>query len=305
MADRNESEESMGISNTDYDGMMKFVLWDLDLIKNEFPPQDIVYHYTKPESFRNIIQSRQLRLTNVKDFEDKSEGKIIIPLFREICDELLDDGEINKEQHRLLSSIELDFKYAFFHFTGHINEYENYERVETPCDMHVCCFCKNENSDYMWKNYCEKDTESGYNICVDLELISKEIANPSFKCFVGSVCYDKDRMKDILKRYVRHVSGFGDNMVSFVKNMLNRLSLFIKSEEYSSEEEIRMVLAVPIDKETSLYKDQIGRIHIDLCCICHIVKSAGAMENEDTSDSVVKDIDVYCFDRDGNSQLLD
>ena len=54
-----------------------------------------------------------------------------------------------------------------------------------------------------------------------------------------------------------------------------------------NEEEVRIVLALPINKKTSLYKDQNGRIYIKLNSIDHITNSSGAIKNQDNQPSTI------------------
>ena len=121
--------------------MGKFLrrLTDYSCIKKN-DTSDIVYlsHYTSNKNALSNICSGEFWATDIKDFDDKSEGRLILKRIDEIIAKL---NIFSDEQ-----------KYYIYNLIGDDNKIENFisEHRTTVLSM-----CLNTDSEYLWNNYAK------------------------------------------------------------------------------------------------------------------------------------------------------
>lgn len=226
-------------------------------------------HYTaNSEALINICKGK-FRATDIMDFGDKLEGKLILKRVNEI---ILNLNMFSDNQLKCVNEIiGKDYK---------INEFINNHRT------FVLSMCLDTNCEYLWKNYAKED---GYNI-----IFNK-------KRFIDSICFytQKDEKRD--KKYIKHSKIIYDtneqekiieeeirdllSIVAFDIGEMKKISLilrhlmyvgnFYKEEcRYKEEKEYRVLIntAIPTEKckeiEQMLPKyctnDKTGKHYTDL-----------------------------------------
>lgn len=110
---------------------------------------DIVYlsHYTPNVNALRNICSGEFWATDIKDFGDKCEGRLILQRINEIISK---ENIFSDEQHRYVYDL--------------IGDDNKIEKFISDHRTAVLSMCLNTDSEYLWNNYAK---ENGYNIIFD------------------------------------------------------------------------------------------------------------------------------------------
>ena len=222
-----------------------------------------VYHYTSTDGLLGIITKQEIWFGNVDDLNDVTEidyafDQIIEPAILK-CDSLT--AEQKKRIQELIAIV----------------RNRNFSLVQgdgvSACGINIFVLStsKNGNSYTLWNNYTKNPSKAGFAVSMDnysfSSAILKELEirertdDSSVKnwLFLGNVVYGRAKQEEIADRYVERLSynleGKGEEFQeiiyeAFVEGLL-LLSLFMKDEEFSKEDEYRYV-AVVADENTDL-----------------------------------------------------
>ena len=223
--------------------------------KNEVAPDGLVYHYTSPEAFLNIIKSGKVRFTDVRYLNDKSETLFFVkklvefiekrkenyPVFLEIVDYLLqeenwdDIKELRVEKVRYNDTI-IPFK---------------------SDRLFVFCASKDPDALNMWNYYVKNGLYQGYNLGIDTRKFVKTFDTDSsgtldsFIVYYGNVLYDEKRqfleIEHLAEQYNRTNTSDKKSFHAAVLNLrayIELQGLFYKSPKFRDEKEYRVVISI-------------------------------------------------------------
>ena len=218
---------------------------------------DIAYlsHYTSNVKALSNICSGEFWATDIKDFGDKCEGKLILQRINEIISKInIFSDEQNKQVCNLIGNDEKIEKFISEHRTA------------------VLSMCLNTDSVYLWNNYAK---ENGYNIIFDknifVDSLSFFIANgeKKDKSYIShaKIVYNTNKQIDIIKEEINELvsekeAGFDEIIrIEYILDHFMYVGNFYKQEydsenEYKNEQEYRFVIntAVPQGNYTEIEK---------------------------------------------------
>lgn len=214
-----------------------------------------IFHYTSPDAFLNILGKNkiELRFTRYDCVNDISEGNDIMLSYEKACKELLRDNEINNDFYNNICNLKIENKYLFLDSTLENGVPLVSSKTYT---VFLCCFSLNEDSLPMWNYYVNNNRYQGYclgfrNVMIqdyEREVFSK------FRIEFNKVIYSESKKIEIIKKiikdsyyYIRY-GGNTDSILSYIIPKLFREAQFVfKSECFSHEQEIRLVLKLPVE----------------------------------------------------------
>lgn len=199
----------------------------------------LLYHYTSADGLKGIIKKGGLkfRFSNANYLNDTSEGKDVLDLYRQACDQLRSSKEISPDFYQFAYPIEP--KQTMLHKVSD-RAYEI-----SDCDMYMCCFSRQADSLPMWNYYVKDSKYQGYNIGISITSFrqNSEIG------WVKVIYSDELKIKKI-KKFLLGISGFYGNadqveIKSSVEVMQERWQYVFKSHYFEHEKEVRAILKVP------------------------------------------------------------
>lgn len=206
-------------------------------------------HYTSNVDALVNICSGEFWATDIQDFGDKNEGKLILHRINEIVTNLNQLTEEQKEKvHNLIGSSDAIDNFISEHRTS------------------VLSMCLNINSEYMWKNYARGN---GYNIIFDKRTFvdtlhfytAKGEKKEGHYVKHAKIIYSIDEQVKIIEEEIADMLsanefGFDDNSkVEYILQHLMYVGNFYKKESsleerYIDEQEYRILIntSVPTPK---------------------------------------------------------
>jgi hypothetical protein len=216
-------------------------------LETEEPPVTI-YHYTNDKALKGIIGKGRLWCSDIFYLNDLSELKYAVSLATEILD-----------QHTLGGS-EDDRRFA--------NYFRRYEQnVEGIAHFFVWSFSRKDNHLGQWRAYA--DNGRGFAIGFDGKMLEQafghENGKPVKEHKIFPVCYDEEKLKDILRRII--VKAIPLISISNVQNLskkakneymkilrlslilqVSHTALFFKHPAYEDEREYRFIQIHPANQ---------------------------------------------------------
>lgn len=200
-------------------------------------------HYTSNIRAVLNICDGEYRATDIRDFGDKHEGKLILQRINEIIADL---GQFTGKQKKKIQTL--------------IGSSDAMEEFISKHRTYVLSMCLNINSEYMWKNYAR---ENGYNIIFDKR---KFIDTLHFYTAKGEkkdghyvkhakIIYSADEQVKIIKEEITDLMAtnefnFDDNSkIEYILRHLMYVGNFYKkefdqSDRYIDEQEYRILLNI-------------------------------------------------------------
>lgn len=236
------------------------------IIDVNFTKYEIIYHYTTPEAFLNIIQNGKLWFSDINYLNDESEMFYAYELLKSILNK--NQKQIRKELCKLIEE--------------KIEQILNKEKPESLFkylerrSYFLASFSIDCDNLSLWNYYTKNQNLSGYNIGFSKNIIHKLSHNVAFKSFFfsyGKVIYDEKIQKQMLKKALYDYNqlfkkassqkdkvGIRDSFLGLVL----AFSLFFKQNCFAAEREYRIVIDQPIDplKKEERFEE-----------ICHRLKS--------------------------------
>ena len=221
------------------------------LNKNQVFP---IYHYTSTDGLIGILSNKEIWLGNVDDLNDITEidygfDNVIIPLINTSSD----ISDVNK--NKLLELLKLVRNKKFSLAKGN-------DAYKCDVDIFVFSTSANGNAYTMWNNYTKNENKAGYAISMDNTDVTKAIVSATKDAKVknentiqsflmrGKVVYEKEEQETLVNDYLSlleyNLEGKSEEFKeivydSFVEGLLI-LSLFMKDNEFSKEEEYRYAI---------------------------------------------------------------
>lgn len=227
----------------------------LNAIPNNHTHNGVIYHYTSLKNIESILFNNQnkaiLWSSRYDCLNDVSEGTVLEKRYKESCDELLREGLISDDTHKLFTSIKPSKHETFFipKKDGSIKP----ERLE--CDIYVTSFSKKYDLLAMWNYYSKGSMYEGVNIGFSATELKTSIESnfPKGKviCEVCSVFYGEDEQKNLIKDVLLEISkkrdlAKNDSLIRATISMkLTSWKLLFKNFHFNHEKEVRLILKVP------------------------------------------------------------
>lgn len=199
----------------------------------------LLYHYTSADGLKGIIEKGGLKFwfSNANYLNDTSEGKDVLDLYRQACDQLRSTKEISHDFYQFAYPIEP--KQTMLHKVGD-RAYEI-----SDCDMYMCCFSRQADSLPMWNYYVKDSKYQGYNIGIFIFPFNRDT-----KIELKDVIYSDELKIKIIKEFLLGISQFygkadQTDMKNCVEIMQERWQYVFKSHYFEHEKEVRAILKVP------------------------------------------------------------
>lgn len=219
------------------------------------PSDAIIYHYTSPSGFKEIIQNRRIWATDINYLNDSSE----LRYFYQLLESLI------KEHRKNLAPAYCDFIQNQCYQMKMKYDLSNRLLFASKTDFYVTSFSLEQDSLNMWKCYTKTPNSIGYNIGFGkadlINIIGSETVDPKdiegFSTY-GKVIYSEQQQKEILYEvvlslnniYISQSNDFGRCQVeSMSMDAFHNIGIFFKHFAFSDENEFRFVIIDHVSNE--------------------------------------------------------
>lgn len=262
-----------------------------------------IYHYTDIETCKKILKSEGLtfRMTHVKDFTDKFEGRTIEVFYDMALEHLLKCGKISDDLYWELAELEIPNRDFFFFNTKDYQDKLYTEVVSTDYDVYIACFSENAASSYMEEHYIKNEKHNG--CAIGLFAANLESNNITLSFGEGSrfrlkkVLYGEQIVNRIIEITEMLLNAYNEDIAILKEVKLNlqqallELRYTAKRSRYKNENEVRLILMIPKGERvpnyyTPRYEPVIenGKKYIEVplpkCVFSTIEKSNSTTEEE-------------------------
>ena len=230
----------------------------------DIPHKQPIYHYTSPDGLLGIVKDKgiNLRFTRYDCVNDRSEGTDVLRCYALACRELFDSGAIDGSFFDKVRDIELDVSAVLsFNINRRLSLDDRAietggEYVPLRCEAYICCFSREGDSLPMWNYYSKKGISQGYNVGFDAGLTEREnilLQSDAISMEMVSVIYNDDEKIGDIKRIIEAVYKMscgetdGSGCRQLITDELKKRMFRFKSQFFAHEQEIRLVLYVPVE----------------------------------------------------------
>lgn len=219
------------------------------------PSDAIIYHYTSPIGFKEIVQSRRIWATDINYLNDSSELRYFYQLL----------GSLVKEHHESLDPAYCDFIQNQCYQIEKKYDLSNRLLFASKTDFYVTSFSLDQDNLNMWKCYTKTPNSIGYNIGFGkADLInmidSKAVDSESIEGFsaYGKVIYSEKQQREMLYEaiislnsiYVSQSSDFERYQIESISmDAFHNMGIFFKHSTFSDENEFRFVIINHVSNE--------------------------------------------------------
>ena len=269
--------ESKFIHNYHRDGVV--------LDKNE----SIVYHYTSPEGLLGILDNQNVRFTDIRYMNDRSEGVYFVkklieyiesnkgkfPYAEIIVNALLEDNDYNEIKR--LSVTNVKFKTTS---TGKTKSARAF----------LFCTCTDPDLLNMWNYYVKNGSYQGYSVGIKVSSFLNELGtilpkSQFVSIYYGKVLYSPKEQEEEIKNLLQSIESFANQQLSsqeknltpnflnfgemYLKEYIDLYGVFYKHPKFSNEQEYRFVVefddSFKTDKNTLITGLKDTKISVDFC----------------------------------------
>lgn len=219
-------------------------------------PSGTLYHYTSLAGLQGIIQSRSLRLSDNRYFNDASEvehtSDLLLGAHNRRLEALWTDEQNRSESDKSIgtpmarsrkcvesrSNFDKSIRAPMEQFINHLRN-----RLSEYPGVCVGSFTKNGNLLSQWRGYCP--LFRGVSIGFDAERLCAEAARQGF--LIGKCVYSRQRQDEIADEVVRYLAQCIPDAYFLSKSSrghvheLLRLSVLLKHFAFEEEDEWRIV----------------------------------------------------------------
>lgn len=218
--------------------------------------ESIVYHYTSPEGFLGILTSQNVRFTDIKYMNDRSEGVYFVKLLLDYIDKNKNEypsaaevinrllGENNLEEIKTLKATNIKYRLT--------------EGKIEPARAFLFCTCVDADSLNMWNYYVKNGSYQGYNIGFRVDAFLETIAkmfpeNHNISIYYGKVLYTLKQQQEEIKNLLQTIEdAANDNSLLnyaksnalelYLKRYIDLYGVFYKHHKFAGEQEFRFVI---------------------------------------------------------------
>lgn len=232
---------------------------------------DTIFHYTSSSAIQCILKKEEisLRFTRIDLVNDTTEMKSIMKYYSKLCETLLRDNEIDKNFYNHIRGLLPSRKRVYFRDLNPIDFIDG-QRVKTLCVSeyvsYVFCFSKLSDSLPMWNYYLKDGIYSGFNLGFSTEglksLFHYHSANFSDYSELIVVEYDQGEKDDIMKDFILALYEHRESddaelsdIKSLISKELSKWQCGFKQSCFSHEEEIRLIIHLPVNESRTKLRD--------------------------------------------------
>lgn len=216
-----------------------------------------MYHYTSREGIEGIIKENDEQpsfwCTRYDVLNDYSEGHEFLIKYQNTITKLLNKSEISAEFYSIIKEIEPNNLFLFLDVRDQLIH-------PVLCDAYICSFSGKRNSLPMWNYYGKTDRDNAFNIGVTVNKIGSywdKIEKDVVGRKLFKVIYDDAEKEKIIAELVRTTyelyrdpdltcKGDKESVIrQFYSAFFNTYRFAFKYEDFSFEDEYRLVLIVP------------------------------------------------------------
>ena len=246
-------------------------------------PLQAIWHYTSIDGLMGITnqgkRTLHFRFTRSDCLNDTSEGEHIIELFRSVCSELCEQGDISASFWEITKTINVSPYHLISYPLPPIDDCTSYGMTDAAqCEAFICCFSLKEDSLDMWRYYSKGS--GGYAIaflsCIfeqqqdyPISEYNKDAIFYNMDSF--RVIYDTAKKKNILRSLVKDAYDLYcilidqnpdeiEEMKKIIGGILQSYQFRFKHECFASEQEYRFVCYRPTKKPKNL-KNDLPEVH--------------------------------------------
>lgn len=250
--------------------------------------EKIVYHYTSPEGLLGILNNQNVRFTDIRYMNDRSEGvyfikklieyieknKSVFPHAETIVNSLLQENDYNEIKR--LSVTNVKFK-------------TNLNGKTKSARTFLFCTCTDPDLLNMWNYYVKNGAYQGYSIGFNVSSFLNELGNifPNSQfvsIYYGKVLYSPKEQEDEIKNLLQTIENSAEQHLSsqksatpnlmslgeiYLKEYIDLYGVFFKHPKFSNEQEYRFVVEFDDyyksiqDYLTNNYEDKT--LNLDFC----------------------------------------
>lgn len=236
--------------NLSFENMLKY--------HEDCNPGGFFYHYTSVEALESILGGMQLRLTRYDLMtKGEDEGNEAVRVAVEILEDLEKGGLVSQQLfEKIVNTIHSGVKESFTHCFG--------SQTRVPCVPYVICFThidSDEKGDAEWISNRDLRIETR----VDNDLL--EIFAVSRRGYIGLsnhngfhvfrwIDYGKKSIRKTIewqiREQLRHCRDNGESeefICTSIRDIVNEERMFLHSEKFRYQKEVRFVVYVPLDHD--------------------------------------------------------
>ena len=212
-----------------------------------------IYHYTSPSGLLSIFGEKgkvTLWASRYDCLNDMSEGTIAHAVYQKVCLELKENQKISEEVFQLFSAI----KPCNTSIIGS-NDKGKISSIEMECNRYICSFSRNSDSLAMWNYYSKGDKYEGFSIgfCAFMmeENLTDKWRQMNAEVSIYPVVYDEQKQKEMIEKYLLVLNEYykEENQKKIENSISARLrewGLIFKSEYFKHEQEVRIIVDIPL-----------------------------------------------------------
>lgn len=238
-----------------------------------------VYHYTNAKALISIFEDKNLRFSDIRYMNDRSEMAFFV---KRLIEFITDNGEQHPFFRDAVNELLAENKYSqILDLSINKIQYKDvYERKMMTRRTFIFCTCDKPDLLNMWNYYASGGTYSGYNIGFSVKNFLKtfdteqERKLDSFVVYYGHVLYDKKKQYEAIDELARKIEKqFGrDKKINHaaitIQWYIEQQGAFFKDDSFSSEKEYRFLLSIadnriPYNEEDA--QKYFGKYNKKLC----------------------------------------
>jgi len=209
-----------------------------NLIWDEFDSAnqpELLLHYTSPDSFHSIIESREIWCTDIRDLNDPREGDYGLEVIQSV---------VARNKDRVSQR-----------FAEEVAQYRSLFGLNEFWSQYVACFCSGGEQAYMWQNYACEQTGCAIGFSYE-RLIAGATGGKKYALF--RVLYDRGAQEQAIEATLEHAFAIELTMNlcpnDHRKFWLNEVAIALiscvsrfKNPKWRCEQEFRLMVTDPPD----------------------------------------------------------
>ncbi len=198
----------------------------IDIYLEKHDKSDMIYHYCSMKTFKAILGSKSLWLSDSRFMNDKYEGTWIDKIVEEVTKDM--KGEYTKEE---------------------LSDYRRkYDALKSK-KAYMCCFSKASDKLSQWRGYA--DDASGVAIGFSRKAIGL-YHDFNFELALMDVLYDKEEHIRLVKESIKHTI-----VNKYDMKQDKELAYFYKNPSFYEEEEVRILYIPENDMKEFIFADPL------------------------------------------------
>lgn len=225
-----------------------------------------LFHYCTIDILKSITKEKRLRFSDVRFLNDKTEFKDAIRLLKVVIKN--QKKSIDKELYNILADDKimngLEDYFQRYPFKKPINNNNDMDSVKPVCRVYTCSFSMSGDLLPMWNYYAH----GSKGVSVKFTKLEQCIkTDETIKIIWGKVLYKEEVKQQCIEELLNDIRKLfllipdkkcrKDMVQTVVVAAMNNMRIFMKDENYLTEDEYRAVLIVPdeIIKNNQLPKE--------------------------------------------------